>query len=304
MIFLSDSTNSSAAFLFSSTCASDISTSSSTLTSPSSDFFFFFAGPSPPMSWSLSAFAADLFASLGSSGLSASAGFTSGLGSFLASRGASFAGAARASAAFDWPASRSRRARARAMPSSFCFLLRKISSSNLPNSCNTTPHLSKLQLPLLDSQPVMRPDETASLYIRIISPMAPSWMSNEGRCGRKSFPAKKQKSTKSSITASWSYGKQKSVSRNSLSRYSRTMFIWMSLKGGQLIAGPFSSASPSRIMFWSCSCFCLSCSADMPLLCGFISSSRRMEKCGSCVARANMIRSASLPWMQCRVLGL
>ena len=120
--------------------------------------------------------------------------------------------------------------------------------------------------------------------------IAPSLISNAGMCGKKSLPTKKHIKTKSSMTFSRSkppgIRDQSNPIENSTCRYSlNTQTCRNCIFGG-----------PGRWPIAICSsCFIFALRSS--------TTSRRMQKCGSWVAKASMMRSASRPWITWRVFG-
>mmetsp|Transcript_26715 Transcript_26715/g.63345 ORF Transcript_26715/g.63345 Transcript_26715/m.63345 type:complete len:292 (-) Transcript_26715:1171-2046(-) len=87
-----------------------------------------------------------------------------------------------------------------------------------------------------------------SLYFCMSSSMAPSRISSEGLCGRKSFPTKKHMNTKSSNSRSGSLSNGRLSTLNSSWRYSRSTATRSSWNGFCTTSG-FSSSTASPLAF-------------------------------------------------------
>ena len=131
------------------------------------------------------------------------------------------------------------------------------------------------------SSPVTYPPRVGSSSLYVLNSLfsAPSAMSRVGKGGRKSLPTSIERRTKSSTILSQSYsnGSRSATVLNSWSRYSRSKPTWRSRKP--------SSVGLLRTSLEGCP------RSPPPNL----TTSRRRQKCGSCVTSASMMRSASRP---------
>mmetsp|Transcript_1693 Transcript_1693/g.3540 ORF Transcript_1693/g.3540 Transcript_1693/m.3540 type:complete len:262 (-) Transcript_1693:400-1185(-) len=182
------------------------------------------------------------------------------------------------------------------------------SSSSLPSSVQKSFARSRSTFPPSQIQP---PSDPKSVRYRSISvSMAPFLISRDGRCGKKSLPTKKQRKMKSSIKRSRSNppATEKSACSNSLRKYSRKMLTcshWngvcsVDCRSASIAAPPSASAPACRLSSVS---IVSRSPALPPPFCAWPTNSRRIAKCGSCVASESMIRSASRPCSAWRVLG-
>ena len=130
--------------------------------------------------------------------------------------------------------------------------------------------------------------------------IAPSRISSDGRCGRKSFPTKKMRKTQSSIARSRSNGNECTGDESSTARYSRRIATSRKMNGLSAVGFWTASASPGISLGLPLHCdeWCPICPHvwhPRPFLSCAKTSSRKTRKCGSCVASESMIRSASRP---------
>lgn len=75
--------------------------------------------------------------------------------------------------------------------------------------------------------------------------IAPSRISSEGKCGRKSFPTKKMRKTQSSIARSRLKGKVWIGAESSTARYSRSVATSRKMNGLRLPGAPLGVKSAS-----------------------------------------------------------
>jgi len=124
--------------------------------------------------------------------------------------------------------------------------LRKISSSRMASCSRMIWARSRRTLPCSVRYPPMR----SRLLFQIVMSvsMAPSRISSDGRCGRKSFPTKKMRKTQSSRARSSEKGNEWVGADSSTARYSRRMPTSRKMNGLGTLGAPFGVRSASGFL--------------------------------------------------------